>query len=682
MIGFKKIESVVVIGASEDTRKIGNILLAKNQDFSGRVYGVNPRGGNAYGKDFFPNISALPEVPDIAIFAIPEAFIYDSLEEAGAFGIQKAIIITAGFKEVGNKEGEKRLQEIALKYGIRILGPNCLGYGDTAKGLNLSFGGNFFESGNIGIISQSGAMAVAITDVLSERRLGFSAFFSLGNKADIDESDILEELADDTHTEVIAVYLESIARGKVFLEMLKKVTPKKPVIVMIGGVSDHGKKATASHTGSLSGDRVMYEAAIREGGAMLTYSLAEFFDLLQIFSRAARRDIVGNPYIITNAGGPGVLATDQSEFHHLELATITPDEDVKLRVNMPTMMSTKNPIDIIGDADSERVAQILTNIVMVRPSADILFLFTVQATTDIDAIAEKIVEFSRENPSYHIFIGLIGGETILRAREKFAQAGIFVTLSTESLIGSYAKLANQRSVNQKQPSEIATIPHGEKKESLLLDQNQTEELFQSYSIASTNTREYTTLEEILDHTTKNTGPFVMKMAGKRIIHKTEIGGIVGPVSSREEVTTVYETLQKNGEIYCKNGEMEGVAIGKFLTPSPKLELFFGAKRDANFGETFIVGAGGIFLTILDDTRLHIGQWTREEIADILASLRSYPLMTGYRGQQLADIDGLIVLLENLSRLFFEHPEIREIDINPIIFNDGKPYVADGKLYID
>ena len=681
MLYFQSIQSVVVIGASEDTRKIGNILLAKNQDFHGRIYGVNPRWGNAYGKDFFPNISALPEVPDIAVFAIPEAFIYDSLEEAGVFGIRKAIIITAGFKEVGNKEWEKWLQEIAQKYGIRILGPNCLGYGDTAKWLNLSFGGNFFESGNIGIISQSGAMAVAITDVLSERRLGFSAFFSLGNKADIDESDILEELADDTHTEVIAVYLESIARGKVFLEMLKKVTPKKPVIVMIGGVSDRGKKATASHTGSLSGDRVMYEAAIREWGAMLTYSLAEFFDLLQIFSRAAGRDIVGNPYIITNAGWPGVLATDQSEFHHLELATIAPDEDSKLRINMPTMMSTRNPIDIIGDADSERVAQILANIVTVRPSADILFLFTVQATTDIDAIAEKIVAFSRENPAYHIFVGLIGGETILRAREKFAQAGIFVTLSTESLIGSYAKLAIQRNVNQKKPLETLALPHGEKKESLLLDQNQTEELFQSYNIASTNTREYTTLEEILDYTTKNTWPFVMKMAGKRIIHKTEIGGVIGPVTTQEEVIAAYETFQRNGEKYCKNGEMEWVAIGKFLTPSPKLELFFGAKRDVNFGETFIVGAGGIFLMIIDDTRLHIGQWTREEIANILTSLRSYPLMTGYRGQQLADIDSLITLLKNLSQLFFEHPEIREIDINPIIFDDGKPYVADGKLYV-
>ncbi len=186
------------------------------------------------------------------MFAIPEALIYEALEEAGKFGIEKAIIITAGFKEVGNTEGEQRLQDIAKKYGIRLLGPNCLGYGDTTKELNLSFGGNFFESGNIGIISQSGAMAVAITDVLSERRLGFSTFFSLGNKADIDESDILGELAEDENTEVIAIYLESIARGKIFLETLKEVTPKKPVIVMIGGVSDRGKKATASHTGSLS----------------------------------------------------------------------------------------------------------------------------------------------------------------------------------------------------------------------------------------------------------------------------------------------------------------------------------------------------------------------------------------------------------------------------------------------
>lgn len=246
-------------------------------------------------------IADLPEVPDIAVFSIPEPLIYDALEQAGMYGIKKAIIITAGFKEIGKKEEELRLHSIAQKYGIRFLGPNCLGYGDTTSGLNLSFGGKFFSPGNIGIISQSGAMAVAITDILDSRHLGFSTFYSLGNKTDIDESDLLLELASDDATEVIAVYLESIARGKVWLDTLRRVTEKKPVIMMIGGVSEHGKIATASHTGSLSGDRAIYEAAAREGGALLTYSLTEFFDLLEMFSLTIHESLVGRPYIITNA---------------------------------------------------------------------------------------------------------------------------------------------------------------------------------------------------------------------------------------------------------------------------------------------------------------------------------------------------------------------------------------------
>ncbi len=682
MLDFKNIKSVVIIGASEDPKKIGNIILSKNQYFSGNIYGINPKWGSAYGKYFYPNITSLPEIPDIAVFAIPESHIYDALEEAWKYGIKKAIIITAGFKEIGNKNWEDKLNAIAKKYNIRFLGPNCLGYGDTNNSLNLSFGGRFFDTGNIGIISQSGAMAVAITDVLAERKLGFSTFFSLGNKANIDESDVLMELADDPNTTVIALYLENIARGKVFIETLRNITHKKPVIIMIWGISEKWKIATASHTGSLSWDKAMYEAAIREGGAMLTYSLAEFFDLLQIFSLSIEQDIVSRPYIITNAWWLWVIATDQSDFVGLNLANIDDEMNTVLRTNMPAMMSTKNPIDIIGDGDSIRVGQILSNISRVKDRADIIFLFTVQATTDIDSIANEIIQFCQLHKGYNIFVGLIGGDTIHTARIILSEARIFVTASTESMIGSYNKLLEWKYGKSKK---VAPIPHISRQDEIapiLMDQNRTEALLSEYKIQTTNTIQYQSIDEILKYIDIVWGPYVIKIAGKHIAHKTEIWGVIGPLYTRDQVIEAYGTIEKNMQIHLPNEKIEGITIGRYIHPSPTVELFFGAKRDPIFGETFVIGAGGIFLTILDDTRIHIGKWDIPTILSTLESLRSFPALSGYRKQKEVAMDILSMMLFNLSELFYEHPEIREIDINPILFENGSACIADAKFYLE
>ncbi|MBX9809772.1 acetate--CoA ligase family protein [Candidatus Gracilibacteria bacterium] len=678
MFNFKNIKSVAIIGASEDSKKIGNILIGKNQNFEGKIYGINPRGGSAYGIDFVKNITDLPEIPDIAVFAIPETFIYESLEEIGKFGIKKAIIITAGFKEIGNIEGEEKLKQIANKYNIRILGPNCLGYGNTHQKLNLSFGGNFFDTGNIGIISQSGAMAVAITDILSSKNLGFSTFFSLGNKVNIDETDLLKEFENDTNTDVLGIYLESINRGSDFIKVLKELTMTKPVIIMMGGMSSRGKIATASHTGSLSGDKNMYEAALKQGGAILTYSIAEFFEYLQIFSLNAKKRINGNPIIITNAGGPGVLATDQCEFMNLELMSIDPGTSRLLRENMPTMMSAKNPIDIIGDADSIRVIQILENISKLTTPSDIIFLFTIQATTDIESISKAIIEFKDENPEYCIFVGLIGGDTVDSAEELLTSAGIFTSRTTEGMIGSYRKL-----LQSKKPREELNTPNiinkKPREEANLLNQNETEKLLKHYGINTTYTLEYSHIEDILEYCKHNSGPYIMKIGGKKVAHKTEMNGVSGRLDTNEQVIEAYEQLTTRAKQY--NTTENIITIGKYIETSPKIELFFGAKRDPIFGETFIIGAGGIFLTILNDTRIHIGEWNGDEITEVIYSLRSYPALTGYRKQQSADIKILTEIFSELSKLFFEHPEIEEIDINPVLFENGIPYIADAKFYL-
>jgi acyl-CoA synthetase (NDP forming) len=680
MLHFKDIKSAVIIGASEDTKKIGNILLKKNQDFTGKIYGINPKWGTAYGINFYEKINTLPEVPDIAVYAIPESLIYESLEEAGKFGIKKVIIITAGFKEIGNIEWENKIKSIAKKYNIRLLWPNCLGYWDTNKKLNLSFWGNFFDRWNIGIISQSWAMAVAITDILSGKNLWFSSFFSLWNKSDIDETDILQELYDDDNTKVIAVYLESINRWELFIEKLSSISRKKPVIVMLGWVSEKWKIATASHTGSLSWNKWMYEAAIKQWWAILTYSLEEFIDLLEIFSLNYEKEIHWLPFIITNAWWPWVLATDQADFHNLWIATIDTNTSISIKYNMPSMMGTKNPIDIIGDADSTRVKQILINLSNVTPRADIIFLFTVQATTDIDEIARTIVEFSIIHKKYNIFVGLIGWSTIINAQSILSQAGIYVSKSTESIITSYTHLKEWKIWKDEQKIlaiEKKEIPNWE---TALINQNETENILKKYNIQTTRTQEFWDINDLINYTDNFSWPYVLKIAWEHIVHKTELGWVIGSLNSKEEILIAYEKIKVNIKNYSPDQEIERLSIGKFISPSPALELFFWAKRDSTFWDTFIIGAGWIFLTILDDTRIHIGKLDKETIIKIIKSLRSYPAICWYRKQKEVDLDLLSEMIYSLSELFRAHHEISEIDINPILFENGLPCIADAKFY--
>lgn len=673
-MSFSHIQSVAIIGASEDPKKIWNILLKKNQSFSGNIYGINPRWWSAYGFDFYHHIADLPETPDVAVFAIPEKYIYDALIDAGKYGIKKAIIITAGFKEIGNIDGEARLQKIAKEYSMRILWPNCLWFSNTWSQLDLSFWGNFFRKGNIGIISQSWAMAVAITDVLDGQWLGFSTLYTLGNKSDLDETDILEELANDPHTTVIALYLENIARGKEFIYTLKKVTQKKPVIIMLGWMSTLGKKATVSHTGSLSGEKKVYEQAIKQGGGIYTYSLQEYFDIISAISRNKVRPS-GRTLIVTNAWWPWVLATDQCEFQSILLDNISDTDAAILRENMPQTMSTHNPVDIIGDADSHRVDTILYNITKIRNSADILFIFTIQATTDIEVIAEKIIEFQQSNPSFFISIALIGWESVQQAKAHFEINNIPTVSSTEALITTYRAIVWEKGE--------ATNPNGSslsvKKTSnpTLLSQDETEHILKKYRLFSSNTRDCTDLKDIEQYTQTQDGPYVLKVGGKHIAHKTELWGVFLWLTDFEDCKSAYNAI-----IAKNDNKSPIVSIARHVESSPDFEFFFWAKRDATFGEIFVIGAGGIYLSLLADSKIQIGAWeTHIDIHNTIKSLRSYPALTWYRGKKPVNIDRLTEMLTLLVQIFLENTTLKEIDINPILFENGDPVIVDAKFYV-
>ncbi len=315
-------------------------------------------------------------------------------------------------------------------------------------------------------------------------------------------------------------------------------------------------------------------------------------------------------------------------------------------------------------------------------AADIIFFFTVQATTDIEAIATEIIKFSETHTAYNIFVGLIGGNTVISSRNSLSNAGIFVTSSTESMIHSYKKLLEWKYWKSEK---IIWIPHISRQTEpipILMNQNKTEILLWEYSIQTTNTMEYHSIEELLKYSNHIAGPYVIKMAWKHIAHKTELWWVIGPIYTQEDIISAYRKIEWNMKIYLPNEKMEWITIARYIDASPRVELFFGAKRDPVFGETFVIGAGGIFLTILDDTLIHIGKLDIPTILSILKSLRTYPALCGYRKQAEVDMNSLCIMIYQLSELFFAHAEIHEIDINPIFFENGKPCIADAKIYLE
>ena len=426
---FFEIESVVIIWATQKDGKVWNDLVKNLKNFRWKKYWVNPSGGELDGIQFYKNIDNLPEVPDIAVVVIPAKFVHSSLEELGAFWIKRVIIISAGFKEVGDIESENKIIEIAQKHWMRILWPNCLWYIDTAKELNLSFGGWKINSWNIALISQSGAMAVALTDMALSTKIGFSKIISMWNKSDVDENDLLLELENDDETKVIVMYLESIVKWREFYQICKRITKKKPIVLVKSWTSKRWWAAASSHTGALSWENEVLQTAFREAGIIVTSSLEELFMFAQALSKSLPCQyadlaekwlctlIPEKLAIITNAGGPGVMATDWTETYDIYMADFTNDEKVILMEWLPSASSVANPIDIIGDARSDRYKQILENLATLPEKKSILILLTPQKSTDVENIAEVIVDFEKKHPNFFVMTSFMWWDWVIRMKK-------------------------------------------------------------------------------------------------------------------------------------------------------------------------------------------------------------------------------------------------------------------------
>lgn len=688
---FFDIESAVIIWASERNWKIWNDLLKNIREFNWEKFWVNPKWWSFEWIPFFPSIWELPIIPDIAVIVIPAKFVLQSLEECWEKWIKRVIIISAGFKETWNIQWEEQIKEISNKYGIKVLWPNCLWYIDAHKNLNLSFWGKWIKPWNIAMVSQSGAMAVALTDWAQTTNLGFSKLISMWNKADLDENDVLEDLANDSETKVIVIYLESIEAGRKFYNITKKLTKTKPIIMIKSWISERWKEAASSHTWALSWEVKVLETMFRDTWIHSTLSLERFFVWAEMFSKTVNHNIPEKLSIITNAWWPWVMATDHCELNDIDLQEFTKEDEVILKENMPDASSMHNPIDIIWDATSYRYSKILTNFTKLKKDTWLLVLVTPQTVTDVEVIATEIYKWEKENPTCFLMTSFMWWESVLLARSFLRKNNILDYNYPRKGLLAYSQLLKQKhweNTPEEKKAEIITVSNEKEAELKFLIKNEetlcslktTSKIMKAFDVSFLEDKLVTDISEVEDvWNSKSQDKLVWKIASKDIAHKTDCGWVVIWISSLEEAKQAYISILQNSKEAHPNADIAGVTFQEMLSPSK--EIFIWMKRDPSFWEVLLVGMWGIFVNVYEDVSMKLSPVNKPWIKKMFEELKWYPILAWTRWDTSIDFDSIIDIVSKIQSIFHTFPEIREIDINPAFSNEKGSIIVDAKLYL-
>ena len=678
-------ESIAIIGASRNQSKIGSIILHNilKTNYKGELFLVNPSARQIEGYPVYKHINQLPQGIKLAIIAIPAPFVLEVVEELGKKGVKYAVIISAGFKESGS-EGKKREQDlakIAKVYGIKIIGPNCLGIinNDSNKyAYNGSFGllSNKL-SGNISLISQSGALISAFINRADKLNIGFNKIISLGNKLDLDEVDIIKYLQKDNKTRVICLYLEGIARPVEFIKAIKK--SNKPIIILKAGRSEKAKKTIQSHTGSLAGDEVIIDTLLEEAGAIVVYSLEQLFDTVQLFSKFQNVSRFGTA-IVTNAGGLGVLSVDASVEHRLKLAKIEPKAIQQLSKILPPAASSQNPIDILGDADAIRYRETLQVLIKEKSISSIIVLITPQIMTPLAEIGRIIYEISNKNPHKPILTVAVGGDIVDKLNSELKGLPYF-----DSPERAVLALANLYKYNHQIPNaKLWDEPTSYVKKSSIQEIKQAleQDKLSEFSSASWNTvnliakelslelpktLDITSTQDINKIDKKLQYPLVLKDVNPNILHRTDAGLVKVGIQSKDEVKDFYRK-HKDGQIIAQEQAKKGI------------EVFVGVKKDSQLGAVLLLGSGGIYAEILEDIAFASMPITKPYILKTLKKTKIYKILNGARGIEY-DINWLVDTIFQLNLLVYSVPQIQELDVNPIIVYPKEGCILDFKVII-
>jgi acetyltransferase len=672
-------KSVAIIGASKSPGKIGNVIV-KNMiscGYKGKIFPVNPKEPEIEGLSCYPSVEKTPEPAEIAVLSVPAAKSLEIAEMCGKSGVRHLVTITAGFKETGRDglELERKLLEICRNYKMRMLGPNCVGLMDTHTPINASFAAGYPLKGEIAFISQSGAMVLSILDWSFRTGLGFSKFVSLGNKADLTEAHFIEDAAEDPNTRVILCYIEDVEDGSHFIEVARRAVKKKPIIILKSGTSQAGAQAASSHTGALAGSDLAYETAFKQCGVIRAREMSELFDLAVAFAKqpVPRGQRVA---IVTNSGGPGIVATDNIEQKNLSMARFTKETTDALREYLPAEANIYNPVDVLGDAKADRFRFSLEK-VLADPGVDsAVVLICPTAVSEPLETAQAMLEMRQSYPDKPVFAAFMGGDKLAEGAKALSQAQIPCFTFPEPAITSISGMASySRIKDMPEEQEQLSFPDVDMKtvkavlfdikrdNRLVLLGSEAAEIVSAYGIPAVPTFLANSPEEAAGYAEQAGFPVVLKIASPKIMHKTDVGGVKIGLSSREEVSRGFIEIMDNVHRYLPRVVLYGVEVQKMM---PKgVELIIGVTRDVQFGPLIAFGLGGIYVNLLKDVafRLTNGLVARE-IEKMIAETKAYTLLRGYRGEKPADINAVIDTIGRVAKLVTDFPEITEMDINP------------------
>lgn len=689
--------SIAIIGASTKVGSVGNSVLQNlvSQGYKGKVFPVNPKGDVLYGLKCFKDISEINEEIDLAVIAIPAAAVPDILIQCGEKKVKAAIVISAGFKEIGLNDLENRVKEICQKYDIALIGPNCLGVIVPEVKMNASFAVTMPEDGDVAFISQSGALCTAVLDYAQYLGIGFSKFVSVGNKALITELELLDYLAKDPKTRVIAMYVEQLNDGKKLIEAVKKITKgqnAKPIIAIKAGKTGAGAAASASHTGALSGDDATYQALFDQCGIIRANRIEELFQFAQVLSDN-RLSKGNNVAIITNAGGPGVLTTDEAINNGLNLAKLSEETSKQLNSILPPAANKHNPIDVLGDAKADRFKATL-DVVEADPAVDgILVILTPQAMTQINETAEAIVnkKMSSSKPIIASFMGQKTVESGVEYMKKYNVSTMTFPEPAAKAMSTLMKFGSWSRADNCEPYSFTDIDKDAVRK--IFDEAKTTgkkafpeaeamSIMRAYNFPLLKSFTVSSAAEAAQRATEMGGKVAMKIVSKDILHKSDVGGVMLNIEPADAAAK-YDLMMKTVSEKAPQAKLEGVLLME-MAPADGTELILGSNKDPSLGSMIMVGLGGIYVEVFKDVSFGIVPLCKADPPRMIDMLKSKKILNGVRGQSKLDTEALIDCIGRLSQLLSDFPEIKELDINPLkVLPEGKGVlVLDVRIVIE
>ena len=678
---FLSPKSIAVIGASDKEGSVGRAITSNiMKGYKGTVFPISPSRDTVFDQKAYKSVLDVPEEIDLAVIITKNTIVPTVLEECGQKKIQGAVVITAGFKEVDEegKKLEQQLKDISKKYNLRIIGPNCLGVMnlDPQTMMNSTFLKITPKSGEIALVSQSGAICAALVEDASAQGIGFSAVVSMGNKADMTEIDILKILAEHEQTKVIVMYLEDMGNGQEFLKVCKQITKnnaiKKPVLVLKSGRSPEGAKAAMSHTGALMGSDEIYDALLKQSGAIRVDTMEELFDYATAFSKQPLPS-EGDLVIVSNAGGPAIISTDSCSKLGIKMAKI---EEIRSKIDavIPPWGSSRNPVDIVGDADFNRFENVLNEVLQHKNVGSVISMCTPSATLDYDKLAEVIVKMSKKYKKT-MLASLMGLDEGITNREILAAGDIpYYTYAEGSIRALKAMLrfvdwtkvpdgnVTEFKVDMNKARAIFDKVKSEGRTNLLEDEGR--EILDAYGFPLPESSVAATEDEAVDVANKIGYPIVMKISSPQIVHKSDAGGVKVNLTNDDEVRDGFKAIMENAKKYDSNAEIKGVLIVEMVKGGK--EMIIGSKLEPGMGPVVMLGMGGIYVEILKDVTFRLAPLTDQEADDMISSIKTKKLLDGVRGEKPSDISKLSECIQRLSQLVTDFTEIKELDMNPVL----------------